>query len=151
MSIEKNRKIRNIEKIIERMWLAIGATNKKGLAKYLGLKQNSISSWEKQDTVPYKHIDIISENTNKPFEYFLNDEFAEAYDINKERGAGEIATPPSDFKGADDREICLDKIRKEIKGLTESEFHWTISKFHEVLEEVTRKRGNGNSAAANFK
>jgi hypothetical protein len=55
--------------------------NEKKLAKYLGLKQNSISSWKTQNTIPYKHIDIISENTNKPFEYFLNDEFAGAYGV----------------------------------------------------------------------
>jgi hypothetical protein len=72
MSTKNIRKIRQIEKIVARMRESIGAKNDSVLAKELGIKPNSVSSWADQKTIPYKYIDILSENTNRPFEWFLD-------------------------------------------------------------------------------
>jgi hypothetical protein len=75
MSIEKIHITRDIEKIIERMRIAAEVKNDVELAKYLKIKPNSITSWKTQNTIPYKHIDVISENKKCSFEWILSGEF----------------------------------------------------------------------------
>ncbi len=72
MSIKNDRKKRDITKIIERMCDAVGAANPNQLSKYLGIKAHTINGWVSQGAVPYAYIDVISEKTNKPFEWFLD-------------------------------------------------------------------------------
>lgn len=131
----KTHKKRDIEKIIERMREATCVNNDVNLAKYLGIASNSVTSWKSQQTIPYKYIDVISENTSLPFEWFLDGK----------SGGGEPADPQTremvSIMAALDNETRVDLLRQAKKELEILELKRTVEGFTaaEKRQEGPRK------------
>lgn len=65
--------MRKIDNIIERLKLATSTKSDLDLAEKLGIRSNTISNWRARSTIPFEHIDVIAQETNVPFDWFLED------------------------------------------------------------------------------
>lgn len=65
--------MRNIENIILRLKMATSTKSDLELAEKLGIRSNTISNWRARSTIPFEHIDVIAQETNVPFDWFLEE------------------------------------------------------------------------------
>lgn len=132
MSIKNDRKKRDIAKIIERMCAAVGAANPNQLSKHLGIKAHTINGWVSQSTVPYAYIDVISENTNKPMEWFLDGCYGDATTIVAETPDDPYISSVSEMMRAMD-----DDTKKDIQLSVQKE---------KLLRELIKERQDKEAA-----
>ncbi|EFC33229.1 transcriptional regulator, putative [Campylobacter jejuni subsp. jejuni 414] len=72
-----------VSNILQKMFETIGVKNKNQLAKYLNIENSFIAGWEKRGKIPEKYIYKISQDSNLPYEYFLNNTNKNEYNTNK--------------------------------------------------------------------
>ncbi len=65
--------MRNIDLIIERLKMVTDTKTDLDLAKNMGIRSNTISTWRKRNSIPYEHLDRISRVKNIPMDWFLED------------------------------------------------------------------------------
>ncbi|EKH6869351.1 LexA family transcriptional regulator, partial [Campylobacter coli] len=71
--------------ILQKMFEAVGVKNKNQLAKYLKIENSLIAGWEKRGKIPEKYVYKISQDSNLPYEYFINNTNKNEYNINNNK------------------------------------------------------------------
>jgi len=64
--------MRNIDDILSRLYDKLGFSKDKDFCEKYELKQNTVSTWKKRNSVPYDLIADISQNENISLDYVLN-------------------------------------------------------------------------------
>jgi len=63
--------MRKIEKILDRLYNVLKIKNDTEFANKYDIKRNTISTWKKRDSVPYKLLELISQNENLSLDWLL--------------------------------------------------------------------------------
>ncbi len=71
--------------ILQKMFEAVGVKNKNQLAKYLKIENSLIAGWEKRGKIPEKYVYKISQDSNLPYEYFINNTNKNEYNVNNNK------------------------------------------------------------------
>ncbi|MBU3014766.1 helix-turn-helix domain containing protein [Poseidonibacter lekithochrous] len=80
---EKNEdKMRNIDDILSRLYDKLGFFKDKEFCEKYELKQNTVSTWKKRNSIPYDLIADISQNENISLDYILNGKEEISLDID---------------------------------------------------------------------
>ncbi len=64
--------MRNIDDVLSRLYDKLGFDKDKEFCERYDLKQNTLSTWKKRNSIPYDLIANISQNENISLDYVLN-------------------------------------------------------------------------------
>lgn len=65
--------LRNLNQIIDGLKKFFDLKNETEVAKFLGVEQNTLSSWKKRDKIPYEKLDEIATKYNLSMDWLLGD------------------------------------------------------------------------------
>ena len=66
--------LRNLNQIIDGLKKFFDLKNETEVAKFLGVEQNTLSSWKKRDKIPYEKLDEIATKYNLSMDWLLGDQ-----------------------------------------------------------------------------
>ena len=66
--------MRNLNQIIDGLKKFFDLKNETEVAKFLGVEQNTLSSWKKRDKIPYEKLDEIATKYNLSMDWLLGNQ-----------------------------------------------------------------------------